>query len=404
MKFISQNKNLKNKTVLLRADLDAPTENGVILDDFRIRAAIPTINYLQEQGAKIIIVSKNGHKTDESLQIVAEKLADLLGRKLVGAVTKMPNYDLHHMVFVAGDVREQKTLDLVRSAQAKDIVVLENIRFYPEEKQADQDFAKKLSSLADIYVNDAFAMMHRNEASVSAIPKYLPSYGGLNVEKELNGLNTILNLKANPFVVVMGGAKICDKVGAIKNLGKKCDHILVGGGPANLFFFAKGFEMGKSLCEKDQISLAQDLLRNLKDKIVLPIDVVVAKEDFSGIRTCSPDQVLPDEAVFDIGPRTILLFSKYIKSAKKMAWNGPMGFFEKKPFSNGTLSIALIYSSRSKGQAYGMVGGGDTLEAVAKAKVSEHIDFISTAGSASLEYLAGDILPGLEALELNNIK
>ncbi|MDB4940010.1 MAG: Phosphoglycerate kinase [Candidatus Doudnabacteria bacterium] len=403
MRFISANKNLAGKTVLLRADLDAPTQDGKVLDDFRIRAALPTINYLQDQGAKIIILSKNGHKIDESLKPVAETLANLMQKKMVVAQDKMPNYDLHHIVFVPDDIRQEKTIQLVKSSSAKDIVILENVRFYPEEKNADPDFAKHLASLADIYVNDAFAMMHRNEASVSVVANYLPAYAGLNVEKELNGLNTILNLKTSPFVVLMGGAKITDKVGAIKNLGKKADNILMGGGPANLFFLAKGYEIGKSICEQDQKTLAEDLLRNFKDKIILPVDVVVANPtDFSGLRVCAPDQIKPNEAVFDIGPKTILKFAKYIKTAKKLAWNGPMGYFERNEFSHGTKAMALIYSSRCKGQAYGMVGGGDTLEAIDQAKVAEHIDFISTAGSATLEYLAGNQLPGLQALEANS--
>lgn len=405
MKFISQNKNLKDKTVLLRADLDAPTADGKVLDDFRIRSAIPTIEYLSGQGAKIIIISKNGHKTNESLKLVAESLADLMGKKLVGAVSKMPEYDLRHLVFIAADIREKATADLIKSAQSKDIIILENIRFYEEETNGDTNFAKSLAGLGDIYVNDAFAMMHRSDASVAVLPNYLPAYAGLTVEKELKGLDIVLNLKKDPFVVIMGGAKITDKVGAIKNLGKKADALLIGGGPANLFFLAKGYEIGKSLCEREQLSFAQDLLRNYKEKIILPVDVVAADPaDYSTARICLPTDVKSNEAIYDIGPKTILQFSKHIKSAKKLAWNGPMGLFEKKEFSHGTMSLALIYSSRCKGAAYGMIGGGDTLEALGKAKVIDHIDFVSTGGSATLDYLGGDQLPGLKALELNNLK
>jgi 3-phosphoglycerate kinase len=402
MKFVSEFYKLKDQTVLLRADLDAPSENGRILDDYRIRSAIPTIEYLLKRGSKIVILSKNGHDHNESLELVAQRLAELLNRKLVVAEDKMPEYDAHHLIFFKGDLRDQKNLDLIKSASDRDIVLLENIRFYEEEKEGDIDFAKHLASLGDIFVSDAFAMMHRNEVSVALLPNYMPSYAGLSVEKELKGLNNILNMKANPFIVVMGGAKITDKVGAIKNLGRKADQILLGGGPANLFFLAKGYEIGQSICERDQLKLAEDLLRNFKSKIILPVDVIAADpKDITKMRVCAPDKVKKSEAIYDIGPKTILEFSKYIKPAKKLVWNGPMGWFEKPQFSHGTLSMAMVYSSRCKGQAFGMVGGGDTLEAVNKAKVAEHIDFISTAGSATLDYLAEQELPGLKALELS---
>ena len=374
---------------MLRADLDAPHENGKILDDYRIRMAVPTIKHLLDGGARLVIISKNGKPKGvdphESLDIVWKRLEELLGRRIS---------------FCTKDLTIPANQEEIKKLSEQGSVLLENIRFYPAEQKPDLNFAKTLASLGDIYVNDAFAMMHRDEASVSLVPNFLPAYAGLNVEKELNGLNAVLKMRANPFLVMIGGAKISDKVGVVKNLGRDADQILVGGGPANLFLAAKGYEIGKSICEKEQIALAEDLLRNFKSKIILPIDVVVADPDnLSTARVSDVDKIKPNEAVYDIGPKTILEFSKYIKAAKKMIWNGPMGWFEQKQFSHGTTSIALIYASRCKGRAYGITGGGDTVDALDQAKVRDSIDFVSTAGGATLDYLAGDKLPGLIALE-----
>lgn len=405
MKFISQEKNLSGKTVLLRADLDAPHQDGKILDDYRVRMALPTIEYLYNNGAKVVIVSKTGKPNGsadaaQSLEHVGSLLADLLHKKFVVAENRVPDYDAAHFVFFKGNITDPKNREEVKKAPQKDIVLLENIRFYPGELNADPNFAKDLAALADIYVNDAFAMMHRNEASVSVLSNYLPSYAGLNVEREIKALDNLVALKANPFVVIVGGAKISDKVGTIRNLGIKASNILIGGGPANLFFLAKGYNIGKSVCEREKLELAVELIRNFKEKIILPIDVVVADaEDFSKVRVCAPSEIKANEMALDIGPQTILLFSEKIKAAKKMIWNGPMGLFEKKTFSNGTMSIARIFAARCKGFAYGVVGGGDTLEAINIAKVADQIDFVSTAGSATLDYLAGADMPGLKALK-----
>ncbi|TSC66261.1 MAG: phosphoglycerate kinase [Candidatus Doudnabacteria bacterium Gr01-1014_77] len=403
MKFLSSQQNLSGKTVLLRADLDAPREGNKILDDSRIKASVPTIKYLIDQGAKIVIVSKNGRpkgwQEEYTLKPIAEYIAKLLSKNFVSAKEYSDQY-FNEVVFFEGDITKEGAVGEVKKLSQKNIVILENIRFYKQEEEASPVFAKQLSSLGEIFVNDAFAMMHRNEASVSLIPKYLPSFAGLNVEKELNALNKLLTLKADPFIVIIGGAKISDKVGAIKNLGKSAEHVLVGGGPANLFFLAQGFEIGESLCEKQELDVAKDLMRNYKQKLVLPVDVVVAKaKDHTQARVCKPDQVLKDEAILDIGPQTTLFFSKIVKASKKMVWNGPMGLFEEKQFSHGTMSLALIFAARCKGYAYGVVGGGDTLDALNKAKVLDQIDFVSTAGGATLDFLAGENLPGLKALE-----
>ncbi|MEK7075734.1 MAG: phosphoglycerate kinase [Patescibacteria group bacterium] len=403
MKFLSSQQNLSRKTVLLRADLDAPREGNKVLVDSRIKASVSTIKYLTDQGAKIVVVSKNGRpegwQEEYTLKPIAEYLAKLLSKNFVSTKEYSDQY-FNEVVFFEGDIIKDGAVDIVKRLSQKNIVILENIRFYKQEEEPSPVFAKYLSSLGEIFVNDAFAMMHRNEASVSLIPKYLPSFAGLNVEKELNALNKLLTLKANPFTVIIGGAKISDKIGAIKNLGKRAEHILVGGGPANLFFLTQGFEIGGSLCEKEEIDVAKDLMRNYKQKLVLPVDVVVAKsKDHSQARVCKPEQVSKDEAILDIGPQTTLLFSKIVKESKKMVWNGPMGLFEEKQFSHGTMSLALIFAARCNGYAYGVVGGGDTLDALNKAKVLDQIDFVSTAGGATLDFLAGENLPGLKALE-----
>lgn len=402
MKFLSSQNSLLGKSVLLRADLDVPREASKVLDDSRIKAAIPSIDYLVKQGAGLVITSKSGRpkgwQEEYSLKPIAEYLAKLLSKNFVSTKEYSDQY-FNEVVFFRSDITKDGAVEIVKKLSKKNIVILENLRFYTQEEEPNPIFAKLLASLAEIFVNDAFAMMHRNEASISLLPKYIPSFAGLNVEKELNALNKLLTLQANPFTVIIGGAKISDKVGAIKNLSKSAQYVLVGGGPANLFFLSQGFEIGQSLCEKEELEVASDLMRNYKDRIVLPVDVVVAKAtDHEQVRVCKPTEVLKDEAILDIGPQTTLLFSKIVKESKKMVWNGPMGLFEEKKFSHGTMSLALIFAARCKGFAYGVVGGGDTLDALNQARLLEQIDFVSTAGGATLEYLAGESLPGLKAL------
>lgn len=408
MQFLSAQKNLKGKTVLLRADFDDPHEASRLLDDYRIRMSAASIEFLHKQGAKVVVVSKTGRPEgfdlSETLLGPAKHLASLFGKKLVVAKDRMPDYDLQHIVFVPGDVREPQTQELIKSAAQKDIIILENIRFYAEEQNGDPKFAEQLAGLADIFVFDAFAMAHRNEVTVSLLPKYLPAYCGLQLEKEIAALDKLLTMKAHPFIAMMGGAKISDKVGAIRNIGKPADKILIGGGPANLFFLAKGYEIGKSICEKDKLDLAKEIMRNFKEKIVLPLDVLVAKPDFSDPHFAAVEDVKKSEAIFDIGPKTILEFSKHIKTAKKMVWNGPMGHYEIKTFSHGTIAIAQLFASKCRRNCYGVVGGGDSVGALTKAKVLEQVDFVSTGGGAMLDYLAGDKLPAIEALRASKLK
>ncbi len=403
MKFLHDIPNPNGKTVLLRADLDEPHDGVNLLDDYRIRQALPSIQYLLDHGAKVIVISKIGRPKksfdpEQTLAPAAKRLAELLQRPLLSLDRDLAGTDTANVLFFTGDIRKPEELAMVKDAPQKALVVLENIRFYPEEENCDPEFAKLLASLGDYYVNDAFAMSHRSEVSVSMLPKLLPAFCGLELEKELAALRKLTTLKAKPYIAVMGGAKISDKVETIRQLAQDADQVLIGGALANLFLKAKGFEIGLSFCELDKISLAEELLRNYKDKIVLPIDVIASDASKEHIAILSSDSVHPDQAIYDIGPKTILAFSEAIKSAQKLVWNGPLGLFEESPFSMGTMSIGRIFASRCQGFAYGVAGGGDTLEAINQAQIADQLDFVSTGGGAMLDYLAGKTLPGVAAL------
>lgn len=403
MKFLHDIPNPNGKTVLLRADLDEPHTGGQLLDDYRIRQSLPSIQYLLDHGAKVIVISKIGRPKksfdpEQTLAPAAQRLADLLGRPMATLDADLAQSDVAPVLFFTGDIRKPEELAMVKDAPQHTLVVLENIRFYPEEENCDPDFAALLASLGDYYVNDAFAMSHRSEVSVSMLPKLLPAFAGLELEKELNALKKLTTLKVSPYIAIMGGAKISDKVETIRTLAAEADQVLIGGALANLFLKAKGFEIGLSFCESDKIALAEELLRNFKDKIVLPTDVIVSDQSREHIAIVSSDSVKPDQAIYDIGPKTILAFSTYIKSAKKMVWNGPLGLFEEQRFSTGTMSIGRIFAGRCQGFAYGIAGGGDTLEAINQAQIADQLDFVSTGGGAMLDYLAGKTLPGVAAL------
>ncbi|PIR96348.1 MAG: phosphoglycerate kinase [Candidatus Doudnabacteria bacterium CG10_big_fil_rev_8_21_14_0_10_42_18] len=397
---------LKNKTVLLRADVNVPLDNGKVADDFRIVSILPTVKLLQKGGNKIILCGHLGRPKGEpeekySLKPVAKHLADLLNLKFIETDHKIPDYQIPHLIFYSGRILEEKHQRQLKNIHARDIVVLENLRFYPGEKENDAVFAKHLSVLADVYVNEAFGVDHRKASSVSAITKYLKSYAGPLLEKEIKGLDAVLKKPKKPFVVLMGGIKISDKVQTMENLGKNADKILVGGGIANLFFLAKELEVGLSKVEKEAVKTAWQLQRNFKDKLVLPVDLVVANEnmDKNSIRVTTPYEIGKKEMVLDAGPKTILEFAKHLKTAKTIVWNGPLGLFEKKPFHHATFALARLIGGRGKGIAYTVIGGGETVDAARQAGQEDYIDHVSTGGGAMLEYLAGKKLPGIEALK-----
>jgi phosphoglycerate kinase len=399
--------NVKNKTVLLRVDMNEELDaEGKIVDDFRIRAIIPTIAWLRSQGAKVIVAShagRPGGKKDIklSLEPMSKRLADLLKIKFVKTDRAMPDYPLNHLVFFSGDISQGASLETIKAATKKDIVVLENLRFYKGEEENDVSFAKQLARLADVFVNDAFAVSHRKAASVVAVTKYLPSYVGPLLEKEIKNLDYVINKAKQPFVLIMGGIKISDKAKTLERLGRKADAILVGGGIANLFFASEGLEIGKSRVELESKKLAWKIATNFKRKLILPKDVVVsdAKMNPSATKVKSSYDIKPSEVIYDIGPKAILEYSEIIKGAKTICWNGPLGFFEKKPFHTGTFSLSRVIGGVGKNKAFVVVGGGETVAALRLAKQEEYVDHVSTGGGAMLEYLAGDILPGLKVLQ-----
>ncbi len=407
IKYLRTSK-IQNKTVLVRGSVDAPVDEktGKISDDFRLQSLLPTIKHLSANGNKVIICGKRGRakgKVVESLSLkpAAKHLANLLGLKFVETDFKIPDYGIPHLIFYSGDFREEKHQEQLSTSADKDIFFLENLEFYPEELENNAMFGKKLAGFADVYVDDDFSKCHHPVSSNVAVTKYLPCYAGLLLEQEIKALDAILKSVKHPFIVMTGGIKLSEKVGALENLGKKADKILVGGGVANLMFLAKGYEVGKSKIEEGELKTAWAILKNYKDKLLLPLDVVVTDEkmDKGSIRVCAPHEVGKNEVILDAGPKTILTYSKEIKLAKSILWSGPLGLFETKPFDTATMALARLIGGRGKGMAFAVAGGGDTVDAIRQAHQFEHFDHVSTGGGAMLEYLAGKKLPGIEALK-----
>jgi phosphoglycerate kinase len=398
---------IKNKVVLLRVDVNVPVdEDGKVEDSFRIEAILPTINFLLKNQCKIIICGhlgrpdiKKGEKA--SLSGVASKLSEFLKLKFVETEMRLPKYKVPHLVFFTGNIQEESVRLQIKQAVLSNIVFLENLRHYSGEETDDGLFAKQLAELAEVYINDAFAVSHREDASVHAVARYLPGFAGLLLEKEIKALSYVLNKPKSPFICMMGGIKIKDKIKTIEHLATKADKILIGGGIANLIFLSRGFEIGLSKVEKEGMDLAWQIDRNLKGKIILPVDAVVAnsKMDKKSIRVVEMYDVKPRELILDIGPKSILLFANYLKKAQTVVWNGPMGHFEVKPFHTGTVSLARVIGGVSKGRAFGVAGGGETVDSVRLSHQQEYYDHLSTGGGAMLEYLAGHQLPGIVVLD-----
>lgn len=378
---------VKNKKVLVRVDFNVPlTETGVG-DDTRIRAALLTITYLLDHGAAVILCShlgrpKGGPDPKYSLKPVAEHLAALLGKKVEFATDCI------------GPIAESAA----RNLKPGSILVLENTRFHPEEEKNDLGMAKQLADLADVYVNDAFGTAHRAHASTEGVTHFLPGVAGFLLEKEIQYLGQAVADPKRPFVAIMGGAKISDKIGVIKNLLKKADTILIGGGMANTFLKAKGMEMADSLVEDDSIPLAVELLKEASGKIHLPVDLVLADRFDAGaaMKTISAGDVPAGWRVLDIGPDTVSAYASVIEKAGTVVWNGPMGVFEFPKFAEGTYGIAKAVAAS---QAVSIIGGGESVAAIQQSGLADKITHISTGGGASLEMLEGLELPGVAALQ-----
>ncbi len=377
---------LEGKRVLMRVDFNVPLgSDGSILDDRRIRAALSTIEFILGKGAKLILVSHLGRPkgVDPAFKMdnVARRLSELLGKP----VRKLD-------ACVGPEVEKA-----VGEMQPGDVIMLENVRFYEGETKNDPEFARQLAQLADVYVNDAFGTAHRAHASTEGVAKYLPAVAGFLMEKELNFLGKVLSEPEKPFVVIMGGAKVSDKIGVIENLVDKADVLLIGGGMLFTFLKAKGLEIGKSLLDEEHLSYAQGLLEKAGDKIVLAEDVVVADKvaPDASFKVVSVEEIPADWIGVDIGPRAVETFSNYIKDAGMIFWNGPMGIYEITPFAEGTKGIAKAIA---ESKALSIVGGGDIAAALEESGFADKISHISTGGGASLEFLEGRTLPGVAVL------
>ena len=382
---------VSGKKVIVRCDFNVPQdENGRITDDKRIVAALPTIKYLLEHNAAVILCSHLGRPKGEfkmkySLAPVAERLSELLGQK----------------VTLAKDVIGEDAKKLAAALKPGEAMLLENVRFHKEEEKNDPAFAKELASMAEIYVNDAFGTAHRAHASTAGIADYLPAVCGFLIQKEISIMGKALADPARPFVAILGGAKVSDKIGVINNLLEKCDTIIIGGGMSYTFMKAMGKEIGTSLCEEDKLDLAKDLMKKAEDKgvkLLLPVDTVCADHFAADATPVVYDAgALPADMMgLDIGPKTIELFSDAVKDAGTVVWNGPMGVFEFDAFAVGTKAVAKAIAAS---HAVSIIGGGDSAAAVEKLGFADKMTHISTGGGASLEFLEGLELPGIACLE-----
>lgn len=376
---------LQGKRVLMRVDFNVPLKDGRITDDTRIRGALPTIQFALSKGAAVVLMSHLGRPKgidpSQSLKPAAERLGELLGKP----------------VAFASDCVGPEAEAMSKGLRAGEVLLLENLRFHKEEEKNDPTFAKQLATLGDVYVNDAFGSAHRAHASTEAVAHFLPAAAGLLMEKEIKFLGKVFTEPEHPLIVILGGAKISDKLPVINNLLPLADKIIIGGGMANTFLKAMGYELGDSLVENDSLQQASDLLAGSSGKLVLPVDVVIAdKFDNNAERQEVPvGGIKPGWRALDIGSHTVAQYVNVLKGAKMIIWNGPMGVFEMPNFAQGTMAIAQAVAASD---AVSVIGGGDSVAAVEQAGVADKITHISTGGGASLEFLEGKELPGVAVL------
>ncbi len=389
LRTLSDVKELKGKKILLRVDFNVPiNDKGEVEDDTRIVEALPTIKYLQEKGAKTIIISHLGRpdgeiKEEMRLTPIAKYLSNLL------------NQEVKKSSVVLGE----ETTQMANNLQEGEILILENVRFRQEEEQCEENFTKELSSLGEIFVNDAFGTAHRKHASTAGVADYLPAYAGLLMEREITHLLPLTTqTPQKPLTVIFGGAKIDTKIGIIKHFMDKADYFLIGGALANTFLAAKGLNIGKSLYEKDKLNVAKEIIEEAKEKLILPTDVITSKEisDQAITRTTLVEGIQDEEMILDIGPSSSQNFCYIISKSKTVIWNGPLGLCENKPFQEGTRVVAKHLSETN---CISILGGGDTTDALKKVGVSaEKFTHVSTGGGACIEFLSGENLPGIDVL------
>ena len=378
---------LESKHVLMRVDFNVPMANGVVTDDKRIKAALPTIQYVIDQGGSLVLMSHlgrpkgTGFEPDFSLKAASEALAKLLGKP----------------VQMAPDCVGPDVEAIAKALEPGDVLMLENTRFHKGEEKNDLDLARQMAALGDVFVNDAFGSAHRAHASTEGVARFLPAVSGFLMEQELEYLGRATDNPAHPYVAILGGAKVSDKIAVIENLLTRCDTLIIGGGMANTFLAAKGYNMQDSLVEAGSVATAKAIMAKAGDRLMLPVDAVAADkfDAAAASQVVDLDKVPAGWRVLDIGPKSIALFGEALERAKLVVWNGPMGVFEFPAFAEGTFALARLLATTG---ATTVIGGGDSASAVKKAGVAKKMTHVSTGGGASLEYLEGRVLPGVAAL------